>query len=449
METYDKAKIQTLSDEYMKDQSRRINALTQTGQNLILEIKNTREYARKQTPQIDKIRANLQDGKYSRLSDIFKGDLSCISTQYIPEEFRRDFLYIIDKYTNFQYPSNMHRRSLRCRNLEPHLTKVLFAISNFNFMGFYHCSIVSYLKGEMDSDLALARFSLSYDTDMYEDIIAAELDLGNPLLEETLRDIILSDQNTNVVSRAMIRGIIKSENAAMHKLLGDFLLAARLQEGIRQTICESMDCGTPDAFLSLFDVIEHNQLDRFAAVKRAIATWTGICDTEHLDRINGKLIKLISECLHSKDARTRYLQSNDSIELYIAVWSFGFYCVEDALPLIDSIIENGARNQKLTLSYYVRGLSYEMFSNKISKKVIEAYPDDYEMLACYFTSYLGDHVSTIYKATIPLDSGRFVDRIPIYPYFISTSEAISHFDLLMLIYSGMPKKLFCLVFFLW
>jgi len=441
METYDKQKIQTLSDAYMKEQGKRINMLSQTGQNLIVEIKSMRENSRKPTPQIDQIRANLQAGKYSCLSDIFKWDLAGIPAKYIPEEFRRDFLYIIDRFTNFQYPSNMYRRSLRCKNPEPHLTKVLLTISNFNLMGFYHCSIVSYLKGEMDPDLAAARLSLSYNTEMYEDIIAAELDLGNPLLEETLRDIILSDQNTNVVSRGMIRGIIKSGNTEMHKLLGDFLLAARLQEGIRQSICENMDCGTTAAFLLLFDVIEHNQLDRFAAVKRALATWTGICDMEHLDRINGKQIKLISECLHSKEARTLYLQSNDSIELYIAVWSFGFYCVEDALPLIESIIENGTRNQKLTLSYYVRNLSYEMFSNRISKKVIEAYPDDYEILACYFPSYLGGHVSAIYKATKPLDSGRFTDRVPVYPNFISTSEAISHFDLLMLIYSGMPKKL--------
>lgn len=55
-------------------------------------------------------------------------------------------------------------------------------------------------------------------------------------------------------------------------------------------ICENADCGTTEAFLAILDVIKENNLVRFAAVKRAIATWTGICNEENMDRITNKVL---------------------------------------------------------------------------------------------------------------------------------------------------------------
>lgn len=60
---------------------------------------------------------------------------------------------------------------------------------------------------------------------------------------------------------------MKSHNQHLHKLLGDLLLAGRLQEGLRQSITENMDNGTVEAFLTLLKVIEENNLIRYASVK--------------------------------------------------------------------------------------------------------------------------------------------------------------------------------------
>lgn len=95
-----------------------------------------------------------------------------------------------------------------------------------------------------------------------------------------VKDILLSDNNTAVITVDLIRGIIKSSSAPLHRLLSDFLLAARLQEGVRQAICENADCGTVEAFQTIFAAVCENNLIRFASVKRAVAVWTGICDVE-------------------------------------------------------------------------------------------------------------------------------------------------------------------------
>lgn len=51
-----------------------------------------------------------------------------------------------------------------------------------------------------------------------------------------------------------------------------------------------MDAGRPEAFLSLFQVIEDHDLIRFSSVKRAVGTWIGIFDENSADRICNKLL---------------------------------------------------------------------------------------------------------------------------------------------------------------
>ena len=87
-----------------------------------------------------------------------------------------------------------------------------------------------------------------------------------------LKELIYSENNTAYLTREMILGILRSDDRELHRMLGDLLLAARLQEGLRQAICEAMDEGTVEAFLTLLQVIEENDLIRYASVKRAVST---------------------------------------------------------------------------------------------------------------------------------------------------------------------------------
>lgn len=83
-----------------------------------------------------------------------------------------------------------------------------------------------------------------------------------------LKELIYSENNTAYLTREMILGILRSDDRELHRMLGDLLLAARLQEGLRQAICEAMDEARWRQFLTLLQVIEENDLIRFASVKR-------------------------------------------------------------------------------------------------------------------------------------------------------------------------------------
>lgn len=58
-----------------------------------------------------------------------------------------------------------------------------------------------------------------------------------------------------------------------------------------------MDEGTKEAFLTLLQVIEDNDLLRYSSVKRAVSVWIGIFNGESADRVTGKLLKLMGRCL--------------------------------------------------------------------------------------------------------------------------------------------------------
>lgn len=146
-------------------------------------------------------------------------------------------------------------------------------------------------------------------------IYAAEIDRGNQAVINAIRDLMLSENNTAYLDREMILGILRSDNRELQKLLGDLLLAARLQEGLRQVICEAMDEGTKEAFLILLHVIEANDLIRYSSVKRAVSTWIGIFDEKSVDRVNGKLLNLMSQCLRNRSFCREQLKTNDSIAI--------------------------------------------------------------------------------------------------------------------------------------
>ena len=86
-------------------------------------------------------------------------------------------------------------------------------------------------------------------------MLAAQIDRKEEATIQAVKDILLGEGNTLMISHKLIRGIVMSKNTELYEILGKFLLAARLQEGARQAVCETMDAGRPEAFLHLFGVI--------------------------------------------------------------------------------------------------------------------------------------------------------------------------------------------------
>ena len=152
--------------------------------------------------------------------------------------------------------------------------------------------------------------------------IAYNIDTGNAATIEYVSDV-LNGGMPDGTSYEILRGVFMAKNHDLHVLAGKLLMAAQLQEGLRQAICETCDSGCVEAFRYMISVIAENNLIRFSSVKRAVGTWTGLLaeGCKDLDRISGKTLELILQYLDNDVAAKEALETDDAMNIFLALWA--------------------------------------------------------------------------------------------------------------------------------
>ncbi len=450
-------------EEWDRIHEKQIGRLSQQKRKLFDEVFNFSDYPHCGFPVItkwgrEKVKASA--GKLT-LREILYKECPEIIDILVPELYREDFDYMLDQFAYFQYSRSLFRPTVRTADPAAHMLDAFGLMQGYKVLGIYGITPLEYLTekrtghGDTPIDSELLDFKRS-DTFarklhmvQFEDILAARIDRNDTAVLDAVREAILSDNNTVMVTVPLIRGIVKSRNTELHDLLAKFLVAARLQEGVRQAICENADCGRAEAFLTILQTIRENDLLRFSAVKRAIATWTGICNPESMDRISAKLLEDISEAVIDRERALEMTRTDDSMRIVTGLWAMGFYEARDAIDRMMEIVESGTRNQRLTISYYNRYMQYSPFSEKASKKMIETYPDDLQMAAAFMPTY-HDAVDTIIRGCIQDENGKhvysiynqdlYVTPLAINEIFECEEEARLHYGILKNMADSMKKK---------
>ena len=300
---------------------------------------------------------------------------------FVPEKYQASYLYIIDKLNRFPFSRGWNRRTVRTAGYGPQIWQVFSLLAAYEKL--YYCgdNLEHYIYRRLDAEkLDYIKNEWNFNNN-FSLIYAAEIDRGNQAVIAALKDLICSENNTAYLDREMILGILRSDNRELHKLIGGLLLAARLQEGLRQVICETMDEGTAEAFLTLLQVIEENDLIRFSSVKRAVSTWIGIFDEKSADRISGKLLNLMGQCLRDQSFCRRQLETDDSVAISAALWALGFYEAQDAVHAMGELIDYGSKNQKLTAAFYNHNLFDDRLRLATARKAVLEHTEDLELAA--------------------------------------------------------------------
>lgn len=336
----------------------------------------------------DELERGLRTGTYKKPSEFFLKNCGELFKGYILPRHKDAFLYAVDHITDWTYSTGYYRRSFRSKYYSKYMGRFINVISAFApksgfYMDYDICDLIARNVSKEEKAFLEEKNLEGYNSYL----IAYELDKGNPKLEKLLTDIIMGEGGQ--VTRTILSGISLSRNKKMHELVGKLLLAARLQEGLRQAICESCDSGTAEAFLSILKVIEENDLIRFSSVKRAVGTWTGLGtdDPEKIGRIYEKLLRLVIECIESGEAREKCLKSEDCMEIHVALWAYGFYEINDAAQKVMELSLNGTEHQILTCGYFINNLQNNRLANETAKRVIMKHNDP-KILAAYFNYFM-------------------------------------------------------------
>lgn len=155
-------------------------------------------------------------------------------------------------------------------------------------------------------------------------------------LGQTIFDILTASATGNHEIGAMGRHVTRALLVANRPEGWDFverlLLAAQRQEGLRQTILETIDEAHPVAFRRMVGLIGEHNLTRFSATIRALDVWLGF----GLESLNEKLAKQmlgqIAAQMDSPEVQAAALENDDYQTVYLALWVAGF---KDAIAALD------------------------------------------------------------------------------------------------------------------
>ncbi len=357
----------------------------------------------------------------------------------IPSREKEVILYFADRLQEYPYSDSYVRRSFRAKSNGAYASKLAYIIRAYGFahMNWLDEPLEKILNRELPEDMQayLDEYAwLGCGYNCWQ--VAYALDKGQRQVEEAVRRILLEENGSGRMTNELVRGIVCSHRREFHELLGKLLLAARLQEGLRQVICENADYGTKEAFLTILQVIEDHDLIRFSSVKRAVGTWLGIIagETRDLERVSAKSVRLIADSLESESARAECLASEDAMKIYIALWSYGFDDIDKAVREIARIAGNGSHHQLLVAGYFAANLDLPYVSNKIAKTVLKRYCDQDDVLAVWLPCFMPERADALGKAV------RNRQPIEYNIWFDSKAEIDEHFRLIKKLYSAFSGK---------
>ena len=377
----------------------------------------------------------IAEQRIDKLSDFVRQNYGKVVSIVVPEEFTDDFYNACDSFVKFQYSRSYYRRSYRCRDAYPHAQNIFHLMNDYYLMrmiDIHPGAMRAFLCDDFADDVTRSVYlSMRYR----DNIITERINAGDEEVISLIKDMMTSENNTNVLTYQTIRAIIMSDNAELHDLLCGLLLAARLSEGLRQAICESADCGTAEAFIKLIKTINDNNLVRFPSIRRAVGTWSGVCKEGDPERTAQKLLEDMVYVLESREKCIEYIYTTDAVHIYCGLWGLSFYDIDDAVDVIYDMVGLGKgvypranhEMQLLTAGYFCNDVEVERAAQRISAAVIEAYPNDPKMFSMFYDNY----PYFVFGVNLSAERGEFAG---------DKDRARLHYNKLLELYNSMTKK---------
>ena len=379
----------------------------------------------------------FSEGKYQKPSEFFLTEMPWIFGLVVYNRFKDAFLYMADHVLDYSYCTGWFRTAYRSEQYLQYADRLAMMLHNYSSDSCVDADLCDILTGNLPEDAgAFLHTRNTLHPGFIPELLAYELDQENPKLESIVTDIVNGDSDCSKVTRDLIRGIIMSHNPRMHQLLCRLLLAARLQEGLRQAICEEADAGTVEAFQAILSTILEHDLLRYSSVKRAVGTWIGVIaeNTRDLDRINRKSVELICRCMSDVPFREECIASEDSMAIHIALWAYACESIQKGFQMLDRINREGTHHQLLTAGYFVGTLGSDILRHAVARSVLKDHRERNDIIAVYLSQFLQFSRNIASKLA-------HTDSYPdIKYYFDSREEALEFSDWLFERFLSMQGK---------
>ena len=390
-------------------------------ENIFLEKKDGTKY----TYYASYLRATLKQVLLSKkdvkLNDIFPKNIYPVMELLVGKKFLKIFLEISKNATKYSFSRGYSRRMVRSSSYYNYIDFLFDLFTDLVDLNFLNLDILTIVKGEYDND-GIYGLHNPY-------LIAYEIDNGNKELIDLIKGALGSQKSKIDLNYYIIQAIFISNNKELLELTGKLLLAAKLQEGVRQEICENMDRGLQENFEYMFKIIYDNNLIRFSSVKRALGTWTGLTRDENTDisKFGKKELEIINKLIANPKYEDELLKSDDNVEVYLALWNKSTRDIKEAVEAMEKLLKSSKYHIKLLISYFLDVIQDIKYQREIAKKVIKEYDDTkeiIEILACYLNFVITYGSASDLKEN--LKNGKIIPET----FFKNKKEALEFFDIL-------------------
>ena len=157
---------------------------------------------------------------------------------------------------------------------------------------------------------------------------------------ELFKDIFSSEHEIGGVCPVLIKAALITKDTRYRTLVEQLLLAAQLQEGLRQMILESLDETSLASLQHFIGVILEHNLTRFSSVVRAVDVWFGFGWEAPQQSVIKRTLELSQTFLSDRVAAEKSVNSKDNIERYVSLWAVGVRSVQQALSLAVKAIQD-------------------------------------------------------------------------------------------------------------
>lgn len=281
---------------------------------------------------------------FIKIEQFYTHLLSKIVRVLTDKEYEKKLPRILMLAAEGRYSSSMLCRSFHTKRLSEFLHAFIEIITGYVRMYYYENSLFDILS--TDNEMPSLHLTSAL-------LLALEIRNKHSVIIEGVREAILGDNSKTHLSRRMIEGIIRSGNDDLLNNLLILLKIAGLQEGLRQQILESADCGSTDTFTRIVSFCVENDLFRFSSAVRALGVWTGFAMENMRPNVAKRLSNIALEVLTNEEKRKEYLASSDLSDIWMALWGYGCHNIDYTISFIHDFACGEDRYRKLLAWYFV------------------------------------------------------------------------------------------------
>lgn len=281
------------------------------------------------------------------------------------------FLHHVTQYT---YTSGLIRITARSPRLYEHRIHLLDAIGSFYLFHALRLDMTKLIQGYYQRSSVIS----------YAPVMATAFLMNERQAIETAKEVLLSEHNTGILTRDLIIAIEMSEQEELQDLLLQVFLAARLQEGLRQSVAETCDAYQYSFFMKSVHLIVKENLIRYSSIQRAVMTWCGLGYEEAGDKQVKELLGRLVTLMDQEEAVQKALTSSQPLDVYLALFVLGMQNVEQAEAEALRLLSNTQPQVIASVIVYLKMI--QRFQSADHLTLFDQYEDHSWIIALLYSS---------------------------------------------------------------